>query len=214
MGTEYRAATSAAVGDGCSSRSLLCVDLSLIHDVATDFPSPDPATDGCSRTPAGGAGAAGGIPDIFSQSFSDVGDDGMRLPARSRGRVVGILLCENRLVENAGTFDPGMRLEMSSAASPALHGFDFSAPLAPGGCFALFDTDEQQKAMRMRVTFSAVNLCRASCVCMLYSNDSRQLIPEILFLFQFFKQYKRSKITVRDFFKVQLIEKQVCHDPT
>jgi hypothetical protein len=85
----------------------------------------------------------------------------MRLHATSRGHVVGILLCENRLVENAGTFDTGMRLEMSTAASAALYGFDFSAPLAPGACFALLlDTDEQQKAMRMRVMFTAVNVCR------------------------------------------------------
>ena len=94
------------------------------------------------------------------------------MPARSRGgRVVGTLLCEKRLVENAGTFDPGltMRLEMSTAASAAaLYRYDFSAPPAPGVGFALLDTDEQQKAMRMRVRFEvAAELC--SCVWMLYS---------------------------------------------
>ena len=35
----------------------------------------------------------------------------------------------------------------------ALYRYAFSAPPAPGACFALLDTDEQQKAMLKPVTF-------------------------------------------------------------
>jgi hypothetical protein len=80
----------------------------------------------------------------------------MLLPARSRGRVVGTLLCERRLGAIAGTFDPGFtkKLEMSTAASAAaLYRYDwslrFGAPPASAAfpVFPLLDMDEQQKAI-------------------------------------------------------------------
>ena len=77
------------------------------------------------------------------------------MPARSRGRVVGTLLCERRLGAIAGTFDPGFtkKLEMSTAASAAaLYRYDCSlrcgAPPAAGtSFFPLLEMDEQQKAI-------------------------------------------------------------------